>query len=499
MTPNNSHQIISNEIHDDDFLNLIENSLAIGSWELDLMSNNLKWSSVTKKIHEVPQDYIPDVNTAINFYKEGINRNKITLLLNQSLESRNSFDDEFIIITPSGKEKWIRAIGYPKFENDTCIAIRGVFQDIHDKTVKANATALKEKQLRTLFNHSITGIAILDLNGNWKKINPGICKMLGYTETEFLKSTYLQLTHPEDRLIGQKELKLMLSGDIDNFQTEKRYLHKEGFNVHCILSLTIVRDYNGIPEHFIANINNVSEIKDSKNKISELLDVSSKQNDRLLNFAHIVSHNLRSHGGNLDMLLKLKKEEYPNFTTNEYFPLIEKAVENLNETILNLNEVAIYNNYENKALEAINLSKYTDNALNSIKALSIKNHATINVKINPKTTIKGIPAYIDSILINFLTNAIKYRKLDINPIINIEAIRKDNKVILTIKDNGLGIDLDKYGDKLFGMYNMFHKHKEARGLGLFITKNQIEAIGGSVEVESTVDIGTKFSILFDYE
>lgn len=499
MIANNSPQIISNEIHDDDFLNLIEDSLAIGSWELDLTSKILKWSSVTKKIHEVSQDYIPDVNTAINFYKKGINRNKISLLLKQSIKSGSSFDDEFIVVTPKGKEKWVRAIGHPKFENDTCIGIRGVFQDINDRVVKANKTVQKEKQFRTLFNHSITGIAVLNLNGNWLKVNPGMSKILGYTEAEFLESTFLQLTHLDDQLIGEKELKLMLSGDIDNFQTEKRYIHKEGYSVHCILSLIIIRDYNGMPEHFIANINNVSEIKESENKISELLDVSSKQNNRLLNFAHIVSHNLRSHGGNLDMLLKLKKEEYPDFTTNEYFPLIEKAVDNLNETILNLNEVAIYNTYENKALETINLSKYTDNALNSIKALSILNDATIIVNIDKKTTIQGIPAYVDSILINFLTNAIKYRKPDVNPIINIQTIKKDNKVILSIEDNGLGIDLEKYGDKLFGMYSMFHKHEEARGLGLFITKNQIEAIGGSVEVESTVDIGTKFSIFFNYE
>ena len=71
--------------------------------------------------------------------------------------------------------------------------------------------------------------------------------------------------------------------------------------------------------------------------------------------------------------------------------------------------------------------------------------------------------------------------------------------MLTIEDNGLGMDLKKYGERLFGMYNTFHKHKDSRGIGLFITKNQIEAMGGRVTVESTIDVGTTFTIYLPYE
>ena len=499
MFNSTSNNILSNEIHDKDFLNVIENSLAIGSWELDIKSNILKWSSVTRKIHEVEDSYVPDVTTGLNFYKAGANRELISKHFTECLTNGKSFDDELLLITAKGNEKWVRTIGHSKLEDGVCIAVRGVFQDITKKTVEAKKTAIKEKEFRSMFENSLTGMAIVSLTGKWLNVNNSTCNILGYTKEDFLDLGYEDFTHPEDKNIAKKEVKLMLSGKIDHFRTEKRYIHKNGTIIYSILSVTIVRDTNGLPQHFISNIIDVSDIKTAKNDITELLTISSKQNDRLLNFAHIVSHNLRSHGSNLDMLLQLKKDDSPEVMNDEYFPLYEKAVDNLNETINNLNEVAIHNSLSNDDLQSLNLLQFTNNAISNINALILSNEADINVIIDEKITVKGIPAYIDSIIINFLTNAIKYKRLDINPKITLEAKQNDDAIILSITDNGQGINLEKHGDRLFGMYNVFHKHKDSRGLGLFIVKNQIEAIGGKVEVDSTVGKGTNFKIHFTYK
>ncbi|WP_083476248.1 sensor histidine kinase [Lacinutrix mariniflava] len=499
MFNSTSNNILSNEIHDKDFLNVIENSLAIGSWELDIKSNILKWSSVTRKIHEVEDSYVPDVTTGLNFYKAGANRELISKHFTECLTNGKSFDDELLLITAKGNEKWVRTIGHSKLEDGVCIAVRGVFQDITKKTVAAKKTAIKEKEFRSMFENSLTGMAIVSLTGKLLNVNNSICNILGYTKEDFLDLGYEDFTHPEDKNIAKKEVKLMLSGKIDHFRIEKRYIHKNGTIIHSILSVTIVRDTNGLPQHFISNIIDVSDIKTAKNDITELLTISSKQNDRLLNFAHIVSHNLRSHGSNLDMLLQLKKDDSPEIMNDEYFQLYEKAVDNLNETINNLNEVAIHNSLSNDDLQSLNLLQFTNNAISNINALILSNEADINVIIDEKITVKGIPAYLDSIIINFLTNAIKYKKLDINPKITLEAKQNDDAIILSITDNGQGINLEKHGDRLFGMYNVFHKHKDSRGLGLFIVKNQIEAIGGKVEVDSTVGKGTNFKIHFTYK
>lgn len=496
MPSNTYKSIISNEVHDIVFLEILQESLAIGSWEVDIISNTVTWSAITKKIHEVPSSYIPDVVNGINFYKEGKSRDRITLLFNACVSNGESFDEEFTIITAKNKEKYVRAIGHPKVVDGKIIAIRGIFQDITKKTEETKNAILKEKQFRSLFDNSLTGMAIVSLDGDWLRVNKSICDVLGYSEEEFLRIGFREITHPKDRNLGDKEISMMLSNELDNFQTEKRYIHKNGRIVHCILSASLVRNVEGIAQHFVSNIIDISKMKTANNKIKKLLEISSNQNERLINFANIVSHNLRSHGGNLKMLLQLKKDELPETIDNEYYPLIEKAVGNLNETIGNLNDVAVISSSKNKELEPLNLLNYTNKTIDSLRALVLSNNASIEVAINEDVQVMALPAYLDSILINFLTNAIKYKRPDVDPNITLEAKKEDKGITLIIKDNGLGIDLELHGDKLFGLYNVFHDHKDSKGLGLFITKNQIDSMDGKIDVESKVGQGTTFKILF---
>ena len=93
-----------------------------------------------------------------------------------------------------------------------------------------------------------------------------------------------------------------------------------------------------------------------------------------------------------------------------------------------------------------------------------------------------------------MSNALKYRAADRTPNIKIFTKIVDTKTVLCFKDNGLGIDLDKHGHKLFGLNKVFHRHPEAKGIGLFLTKAQVEAMGGNIHAESEVNVGTTFFI-----
>ena len=132
----------------------------------------------------------------------------------------------------------------------------------------------------------------------------------------------------------------------------------------------------------------------------------------------------------------------------------------------------------------------------NIIAMAQNAEATIYNEIDESLCIKGVPAYLDSIILNFLTNAIKYKSEKRAPVIELTSRVEDGFVVLKVKDNGLGIDMKKYGNKLFQMYKTFHKNEDSIGIGLFITKNHIESLGGKVIVTSEVDVGTEFSIYF---
>ncbi|MEP5934031.1 MAG: ATP-binding protein, partial [Winogradskyella arenosi] len=337
-------------------------------------------------------------------------------------------------------------------------------------------------------------MAIVDLEGQWINVNKSLCKTFGYNKEEIKSLSFMDLTHPDDLKKDYKAMLSMMSGNLDYFETEKRYLNKKGETIWAQLFISIVRNANGVPQHFVAQINDHTLIKKSSEKVNQLLRTTEDQNKRLLNFAHIVSHNLRSHYGNLDMLLDIIKMDLPETTDNEIFPLVKQAVSHLGETVANLNEVAAINIQKDLKTEKLNLLKCFNGAFSSISALIIESKTSVSVHIDPAIAIKGVPAYLDSIILNFLTNAIKYKKPQEPAKIEINAREEEDDVILEIRDYGQGIDLKKYGEKLFGMYKTFHKHEDSRGLGLFITKNQIEALGGKIEVKSQVNEGTTFYI-----
>jgi len=123
---------------------------------------------------------------------------------------------------------------------------------------------------------------------------------------------------------------------------------------------------------------------------------------------------------------------------------------------------------------------------------------TVEVAVPPALTVTVVPAYLDSILLNLISNAVKYRALDRPAFIRLQAHTKPagEGVVLTVEDNGLGIDLVRYRAKLFGMYKTFHDNEDARGVGLFITKNQVEAMQGTITVDSEVGVGSTFTIQF---
>ena len=128
-------------------------------------------------------------------------------------------------------------------------------------------------------------------------------------------------------------------------------------------------------------------------------------------------------------------------------------------------------------------------------SLAIKeSQITITHSIPNNLVVNAIPAYLDSILLNLFTNAIKYRSPERKATLEIDYEINDNYTVINFKDNGLGVNLEKNGHKIFGMYKTFHGNEDAKGIGLFITKNQIESMDGKIEVESETGYGSNFKI-----
>ena len=200
--------------------------------------------------------------------------------------------------------------------------------------------------------------------------------------------------------------------------------------------------------------------------LESLVEVTKSQNESLTNFAHIVSHNLRSHSTNMTMLTKFLNEEEDEDERKNLNRMITSATESLSETIAHLNDVVQVKTGALEKLQSISVLNTINQITKSINGILEEHSAILKIDVSKTHFVSAVPAYLESIFLNILTNALKYRSAERTPVIEIKSRTKKDKVLITFTDNGQGIDLNRHGDKIFGMYKTLHKHKDAKGIGL---------------------------------
>lgn len=471
-----------------------------GRWEYDLVEDIITWCDTTRAIHEVPSDYVPKLDTCIQFYKEGYSRNAISMAVFEGQKKGTPWSLKLQIITARGKEKWVLAAGKPYFEKGKLIGFTGTFQDI-DEQVLANIEIKKsEKLLRTLIDNLPLNVYVKDTTSKKILVNKAECIYLGVkNETELLgKDNFDIYDYETAKKLTEQDIKVMT--DLKPILGEEVVnITKKGVETTFLTSKIPLLDERGRANGLIGISVDITAIKQKEKELRNLIDVTSLQNKKLINFAHIVSHNLRSHSANFSMLLDFLHHESDEREKEKILGMLNNASGNLLDTIDNLNEVLAINANINVEKKSINLFEKLKSVKKNLANVIHENQAKIESDFLLNDTITTVPAYLESILMNFITNGIKYRHPNRKPNILLSLEKGKPFTILTIKDNGLGIDLKKYGNKLFGMYKTFHAHENARGMGLYITKNQIEAMGGKIEVESNVGVGTTFKIYFNEE
>jgi PAS domain S-box-containing protein len=419
-----------------------------------------------------------------------------------SKNKTKNWSHEFRIITKNKKMSWLKADAKVFLDNDGGSIFYGSLTDITNIKKKEARVSQSEERFHFALQASKNGIWDYNIKTGKIFFSKESLDIIQYTKDDEIETNadWDARIHPDDIESYNKNVDLLKKNNIAYFENTKRILAKDG-SYRWVLSRgkIIERDYEGNPVRIIGTHTDVSIEKEKERELLRNLEVINQQNDRLLNFAHIVSHNLRSHTGNIKMLLNLIDEDSDKETKDEYLEHLKTTSDSLNETIEHLKElVDIHSNIIHKK-EFLSLSNYLNQTLNLLNNDIKENRISIINTIDSDFTIKYNPAYLESLFLNFTTNSIKYSSSERDSFIKYSAEKVDDKIILSITDNGLGIDLNKNGEKLFGMYKTFHKNENARGIGLFITKNQIESMGGTIEVMSKVNIGTTFKIIFNNE
>lgn len=399
-------------------------------------------------------------------------------------------------ITKTGDVIWVNLSVSQLFESNEKPTSHIAF--VIDITERKEAEALIEKsqaRFKSLID-TIDGIVWeYDLETKSSTfISKKIENLLGYLVEEYSESPefWEDHIHPEDR-----EFALALSAKENknhvNHDYEYRMLKKNGEIIWVRDIINYVFE-NGKPVISRGIMIDITIMKEAEKNLSNSLQLVTEQNKRLLNFSYIVSHNLRSHTSNIESIISLIESAESEEERNEMMQLLKSVSNSLDETMKHLNEVVNINTNINLVTKPLNLIKYIDKAKEVLSEQILSNKVTLTTNIPEDATINYNSAYLESILYNLVSNAIRYRHPQRKPIISINLYQQNDKTIIEVSDNGIGIDLVRNADKIFGMYKTFSSNSDARGIGLFITKNQVDAMGGSITVDSIPNEGTTFKI-----
>lgn len=401
-------------------------------------------------------------------------------------------EGEWTFVTKEGKHLPVRlVITAVRNDQGEITGFLGIAADISEAKKAQQALSESELKYRRIFENVQDVFYQTDKEGIVTDISPSIEKYSGYKRAHIIgrpASEFYYYVEDREKLmqaLGEK-------GYVNDFELRMKTLDDK--LVYVSVNAHLVVDKEGSITGTEGSMRDISERKLKEQQLTNTLDIVSEQNKRLFNFAHIVSHNLRSHSGNLELLLVLYNEAKTEEEKTVLLQYLKTVSVQLSETIAHLNEVvSIQTNISHQRKE-INLHDYVENAKSTLFG-EISMHDIIFENSVPADIIVSYnEAYLESILLNFLSNAIKYRSHERKAFVKVNAYYEEGSLLLEIEDNGIGIDLTKHGDKLFGMYKTFHGNEDAKGIGLFISKNQVDAMGGKIEVESKVGVGTKFKI-----
>lgn len=357
-----------------------------------------------------------------------------------------------------------------------------------DTLAKVNKTY----PLAPFFELSSDLLCIAGFDGFFKKVNPALCKLLGYSDKELLDQPINSFIHPDDRILTEKHRENIRNGKpLLNF--ENRYLSKEGKTVWLSWTSMPVHDQKLV----YAIAKNITHIKQHESERNQLLSEVTKANQRLKQLNYTTAHDLRSPVSNLLAVFSLMDTDHiKDPETLEFIRILKTASQNLKQTLDQYVDHLQSDDMLHIKKEKLNLNDVLNKVTESLSSLLKDAKASIITNFETFDTINFSQNYLESIFLNLITNSVKYAHPDRDPEITLTTQVVDGKLQLIYSDNGQGFDSKDNQDKVFGLHQKFHDHEDSKGIGLYLVYNHMTNLGGHISVVSEVNRGTTFTLTF---
>lgn len=237
-------------------------------------------------------------------------------------------------------------------------------------------------------------------------------------------------------------------------------------------------------------------LEKANRRITDHAEKLKEKNVQMLDFCNIISHNFRGPLANMVALTDLMDEAESAEERGAFAQHFKPVLHGLNETCNELFESLQVVQDPSVTEKPVAFSEAFDRTCRALQALIADSRARVTADFAEAPEVLCPQLYLESIFHNLISNAVKYRSPDRAPEIEVKSEPVDEEVVLSVKDNGVGLDLERHGKALFKMRRVFHDHPEAKGFGLFLTKAQVENVGGRIWAESTPGEGARFCVAF---
>jgi PAS domain S-box-containing protein len=469
-------------------------------WDWKIQEDKLFWNKGIKAIFGYNEDQVGDSS---KWWFDNIHPEdsiKMSIKLYSFIEQKtNNWQDEYRFKCADNSYKYVLDKGFLlKDENGKAIRMIGAIQDI----TKQKEEELRLKLLETVIVQTKDSIIITEADFNKRQlpktvyVNPAFSVMTGYEPNEIIGQSPDILKGPNSDINDIKKIIKAIQNKEESLIEMISYRkNREQF----WLRFSMIPIYNSENEisHWVSIQRDVSDEKKQEKEKEQLIRELTKNNKNLKEFSYITSHNLRAPISNLTGLLSLI-EDIPieDSELKEILFGFDKSTHLLNETINDLTKVMIIKDNLSIQKEDLFLKDVFEDVFSQLSFQIDLHKPILQIDFEQVSVLNINKTYIESILLNLLTNALKYRAESKTLKITITTSQNNDSKTLVFKDNGIGIDLERNRDKIFGLYQRFHDYPDSKGLGLYLVKSQVEAMNGTISIESQVNKGTTFTLTF---
>lgn len=452
-------------------MDLYGNVLKMNEAAVDFFGYDIK----KEKLNVASLIYYEDIKYAMKSFKE--------------LTEKGFFADYKARVFTKNKEiKWVHINASVIYNTDNKpIAAQGIVRDITEAEKTAETLSEQQFQLAAIVDHSSLGI-ILTQGAKIIQTNKAAQTLLKYTEEELLQLEVKDISLKDDYPESAFFMKQMNSNMLDHFMIKKRYIRKDKTIIWAKTNVAAVRQANKEIQYQVALIEDVTESLKNEEDRNRLLIELEKSNNELEEYAHIVSHDLKSPLRSINALVNWIKEDNEgnlNQETLENIGMIDVTLEKMEQLISDVLEYASINSGDKKN-EKVNVNDVIEDIE---KLLHFPEHITVTVK-NKLPILYADRVRIQQLFQNLISNAIRYIDKEKGHV-EIDVKVKNSYYEFSIKDNGIGI-ADEFHEKIFKIFQSLHKSKESTGIGLSIVKKIVDLYHGTIWLESSKGVGTTF-------